>query len=262
MDPEPDVRSCVYTGWVRHRRFEPVQHAFRYRIAQPMLDLDELDKIFQRRWFWSVDRPNWASFHRRDHLGDPVAPLADSVRNLVESEIGRRPSGRIRLLTHPRYFGYVMNPVSFFYCHDADGELDAIVSEIHNTPWKERHCYVHDAAEARVRCIRGAMRFDFDKVFHVSPFHPMDHRYVWRFSQPGPRLLVHMENVDRRGRPFDATLVMRRRPMTGGSLARLLAGHPFQTGSVVARIYWQALRLRLKGAVFHPHPSTLPEPRP
>jgi DUF1365 family protein len=257
-------RSCLYVGWVRHRRFGPAANAFRYRMVQPMIDLAELDSVFRGRWLWSTRRPNWAWFRRGDHVGDPARPLDECVRELVAERIGRRPEGGIRLLTHPRYAGYVMNPVSFYYCDDAAGELDAIVAEIHNTPWGERHCYVLDVAAARATSAgRGAARFEFDKTFHVSPFQPMEQRYVWRFSAPGERLLVHMENHSRRAeagadpetaRPFDATLVMRRQPITGGSLARTLALHPFMTAAVVARIYWQALRLTVKGATFHSHP--------
>lgn len=271
-------RSCLFAGWVRHRRFGRAANAFRYRVVQPMLDLGELDEVFRGRLLWSTRRPNWVWFRRADHLGDPARPLEDCVRELVEDRLGRRPAGGIRLLTHPRYLGYVMNPVSFYYCDDARGTLEAIVAEVHNTPWGERHCYVLDVAAARAAAggrRRGAWRFDFDKAFHVSPFQPMEQRYVWRFSEPGDRLLVHMENhprpvaastepsaAPRPPRPFDATLVMRRRPITGPSLARALAAHPVMTGSVIAGIYWQALRLWVKGAAFHPHPGRLAETAP
>ena len=154
-----------------------------------------------------------------------------------------------------------MNPVSFYYCDDAEGNLDAIVAEIHNTPWGERHCYVLDVAAARGSGTgRAAWRFGFEKAFHVSPFQPMDQRYDWRFNEPGDRLLVHMCNhgSGEAGPPvFDATLVMRRRAISGPALARVLALHPCMTAGVIARIYWQALRLKLKGATFHPHPRHL-----
>lgn len=279
-DGSPALRSCLYVGWVRHRRFGPAANAFRYRMVQPMLDLAELDEVFHGRLLWSTRRPSWVWFRRADHLGDPDRPLEACVRELVLERLGRRPAGGIRLLTHPRYLGYVMNPVSFYYCDDEAGTLDAIVAEVHNTPWGERHCYVLDVAAARAAAggrRRGAWRFDFDKAFHVSPFLPMDQRYVWRFSEPGERLLVHMENHPRTSaagssgdggragagrRPFDATLVMSRRPITGASLARVLAAHPVMTGMVIARIYWQALRLWTKGARFHPHPRRLAETAP
>ncbi|MHC4217607.1 MAG: DUF1365 family protein, partial [Planctomycetota bacterium] len=96
------MNSCIYEGWVRHRRYAPVDHIFRYTMFMMYLDLDELDEVFHRRWLWSARRPALAWFRRRDHLGEPDVPLATAVRDLVEAETGRRPAGPIRLLTHLR----------------------------------------------------------------------------------------------------------------------------------------------------------------
>jgi DUF1365 family protein len=245
------VNSCIYEGWVRHRRHAPVKNAFRYSMYMLYLDLDELDEVFRGRWLWSVRRPAMAWFRRRDHLGDPDVPLNEAVRDLVESRTGRRPDGPIRLLTHPRYFGYVMNPVSFYYCFDADGKrVDTIVAEVHNTPWGEMHTYVLDAAGHERR-----KRFRFDKTFHVSPFMGMDQQYDWRFVDPGERLPVHMENWEDGQLLLDATMALKRRPITGGRLARMLVRYPFMTGKVIAAIYFQALRLWLKRCPFYPHPK-------
>jgi hypothetical protein len=210
--------------------------------------------VFRRRLLWSTDRLNLAWLRRKDHLGDPDLPLDVAVRDLVEARTGRRPGGSIRLLTHLRYFGYCMNPVSFFYCCEpGESEPRTIVAEVHNTPWNERHCYVLDA-EANLGSAR-RQRYRFRKDFHVSPFMPMDHEYDWRFSAPGERLAVHMINR-REGRiVFDATMGLRRRPITAANLARVLARHPFMTGKVISAIYWQALRLWMKRLPFHPHPK-------
>jgi len=138
-----DRNSCLYVGQIRHRRHAPRRNDFRYRIYLNCIDLDELDRIFARRWFWSVNRPNLASFRRSDFLGDPTVPLDRAVRDRIEVETGIRPSGPIRLVAHLRHFGYNFNPVSFYYVYDASGKnLEFVVAEITNTPWDERHAYV------------------------------------------------------------------------------------------------------------------------
>lgn len=251
------LASAIYEGAVRHRRFEPVRHEFRYRMAQLYLDLSELDEAFRGRWLWSAERPNLAWFRRADHAGDPDKPLESEVRRLVEERLGDRPEGPIRLLTHLRYFGYCMNPVSVYYCYDPPlrngaERLRAVLAEVHNTPWGERHCYALRASGS------GQTRARFPKAFHVSPFLPMNHEYDWRFSAPRERLAVHMKNLEE-GRPvFDATLALRRRPLTASNLRRVLTRYPLMTTKVIAAIYWQALRLKLKGATFHPHPKNAP----
>jgi DUF1365 family protein len=173
---------------------------------------------------------------------------------------GKRPTGPIRLLTHLRYFGHSFNPVSFYYCFDSAGtNVETIVAEITNTPWKERHAYVLPVAGSAVS--GGAWRFQFDKQFHVSPFMPMDMRYDWRFSAPAAGLHVHMENWRDGRSAFDATLSLKREPITSASLARALAAFPLMTAQVITLIHWQALRLWLKRTPFFTHPDKLPTVR-
>ncbi len=251
--PQP-LHSAVYEGVVRHRRHAPHPHAFAYRMAQLYLDLDEVEPVFSRRWLWSTTHVNLAQFRRSDYLGPADVPLAEAVRRRVEQAIGQRPLGPIRLLTHLRYAGLAFNPVSFYYCHAEDGRtLVAVLAEITNTPWKERHAYVLpvDGAQRRGR----ALHWTFAKTFHVSPFMPMDCAYDWRFTVPDDDLRVHM-NVMRAGqRAFDATLNLQRRPLTGASLARVLWRYPLMTAQVVGASHWQALRLWLKRNPVHAHPA-------
>ena len=248
------MKSAIYQGRVRHRRFEPIDNRFAYSVFMVWLDLDELDEVFAGRWLWSTERAAPLRFRREDHLGDPRVPLQVAVRDLVAAQTGTRPAGPIRLLTNLRTFGYLMNPVSFFYCYDAaDERVEAIVAEINNTPWGERHCYALAASDAEQS--GRAMRFRFGKVFHVSPFMPLKQQYDWRFVPPGERLLVHMETHDSGRRPLDATLTLTRQQISGRRLALTLLRHPFMTGKVVAAIYWQALKLWWKRCPFHPHPD-------
>jgi DUF1365 family protein len=247
------MNSAIYFGQVRHRRRRPIEHAFSYRMFMLYLDLAELPRVFEGRWLWSTRRAALARFRRGDHFGDPARPLEACVRDLVERETGTRPMGPIRLLTHLRYFGYVFNPVSFYYCFDEnDTRVETIVAEVTNTPWGERHCYVLPQA-LNVGC-GDVSRFRPRKVMHVSPFMEMDVAYDWRFGAPGDQLSVHMENARAGRKIFDATLLLQREEIRAGTLARALGLYPLMTLKVIAAIHWQALQLWLKGAPVHDHP--------
>ena len=247
--------SAVYVGTVRHRRYAPRRHAFRFRLFMMYLDLDELPALFAGRWLWRYERPALAAFRRADYLGEPGVPLAEAVRTVVAERTGRRPAGPIRLLTHLRYFGYCFNPVSFYYCFDHTGaRIEAIVAEITNTPWNERHAYVLSAAQNLGSADK--LHYRFAKTFHVSPFLAMEQQYRWRFVTPGERLLVHMENHAPSGRVFDATLSLRRRSLSTAALAGTLLAHPFMTARISAAIYLHAARLWLKRVPVHAHPAS------
>ncbi|MEO1248004.1 MAG: DUF1365 domain-containing protein [Pseudomonadota bacterium] len=246
--------SCIYEGRVRHSRVTPVEHKFRYRVFMLYLDLDELPKLFERRWFWSVRRPALARFRRSDHLGAPDRSLKDAVCELVERETGERPDGPIRLLTNLSYFGYCFNPVSFYYCYSSDGKrVETIVAEVSNTPWGERDTYVlpRSASVGKGR----VQRFRPEKKMHVSPFMPMELDYDWCFGSPGDRLSVYMANLKDGKRFFDAAINLTRTEINGRSLARVLLIFPFMTAKVSAGIYWQALKLWIKRCPIYPHPD-------
>jgi DUF1365 family protein len=249
--------SCLYVGHVSHRRFFPRRHEFRYNLFMVYLDLAELDHVFDGRWLWSARRPALAWFRRQDHFGDPNLPLDAYVRDLAEQQTGRRPQGPIRLLTHLRYFGYYMNPICVYYCFKPDGEaLDFLVAEVSNTPWGEKVGYVLDVADQN----SGNQRAEFQKAMHVSPFMPMDLRYGWHSTSPGPHLAVHLDVLKNQSRMLDATLSLRRRPFHGLTLAGVLARFPFMTLKVVAAIYWEALRLLLKRIPVFSHPPASGKP--
>src|SRR5271165_3064736 len=211
--PSTVMQSCFYQGTVRHRRWIPVPHAFRFRLFLVYVDLAELDLLFGRRGIWSTRWPALARFRRRDHLGDPRQPLEQSVRDLVGSRLGFRPSGPIRLLTHFRYCGFLMNPVSLYYCFNSGGEfVEAVVAEVNNTPWNEQHCYVLDT---RGRTTGDRLEATHPKAFHVSPFLSLAMDYHWRLNTPSERLVVHIENLaPGEKKPFDATLVLFRTPLS------------------------------------------------
>ena len=250
------IQSRIYTGHVGHQRLKPVGNAFRYSLFFLYLDLAELETVFAHRWLWSLERPNWASFRRSDYFHASNLPLDQAVRDEVEHQLGRRPGGPIRLLTHLRYFGYCFNPISIYYCFAEDGQtLEAFLIEIHNTPWGEEYLRAFDS---RTEDRDGEWHlYRLDKEFHVSPYMPMDIAYDWRFTVPGENLAVQMTNIRQGTEIFNATLNLQQQPLTGGNLAGALLRWPFMTAKVIAAIYWQALRLKWKGVPFCPHPEQL-----
>ncbi|HEY5318303.1 MAG TPA: DUF1365 domain-containing protein [Solirubrobacteraceae bacterium] len=239
--------SAIYEGFVGHRRSETREHAFRYRVKMMYLDLGELPELFDRHPLWSARRPALGWFRRSDYYGDPAVPLDQAIRGLVQERTGYRPEGPVRVLTTARCFGHGFNPVSFYYCFDPAGEqVEAVIAEVTNTPWGERHAYVSRELTSR-----------HAKVLHVSPFFALDYEYELRLGTPGEQLEVSIGS-DRAGhRAFEANLELERRPMSARSLSTLLLGGVPMSMKVSAAIYTQALRLWLKGIRVQPHPRAV-----
>ncbi len=251
-------------GTVRHRRLTPVAHQFEYNTGMLALNLDEWSTVTGlSRWF-SLERFNWLSLHRSDYFAPGQPDLKRAVSEQVEAATGWYPDGAIELITHPRYFGYVFNPVSFYFCYDAgadsaEGAVPRVIAaQITNTPWHERHVYCLERGEPRESGGGwNTQAFSFRKRFHVSPYNPMDQDYHWLFSFRNSELRIHM-NVHKEGKKiFDATLAVQRMPLTRKTLHKSLRRFPLESFKVVTGIYWHALKLKLKGARFETHPDKL-----
>jgi len=247
------MHSAIYHGSLRHRRFIPKQHEFSYSSSLFYIDLDELPDLFTHVKGWSLNRFNFGAFYRKDYLGDPTVPLKDSVRAEVTRLVGYCPMGAIRMLTNLRILGFCFNPVTFYYVFDVDADKPSLIlAQVNNTPWNERHCYV-------VLCNpeTGKTKSEFDKVFHVSPFNPIDMLYHWVSTHPDEHLVVHMENHKQSSLSsvmqchMDATLTLTRTPWTAKGLQKILWRQPWLAIKVPVAIYWQALKLIIKGVPFY-----------
>ena len=241
---------AVYQGTIAHTRFSTKSHKFTYKTNMLYLDLDELQGAFLGKLFWGYNKPNLASLYRSDFYGDKRKTIKKSIQSLLLNKINLHHKGKVFLLTTIRYFGFAFNPVSFYYCFDESSNIQAIISHITNTPWNEKHAYVHDCRNKPSM----SKKFEFDKDFHVSPFMPMNINYSWVFSPPKDFLFVSMDSYDNDKLIFNATLKMTKRAWSNFTLNKILfLSLPMSIKSTLL-IYFNALILFIKRAKFYPHP--------
>ena len=246
-------------GQVRHKRLRPVVNAFEYRAYYLRLPVVVGGAAAVAPFgcaLFSHNRFNLLSFHDRDH-GDGVTPLAGWIGALLRREGVFDADGDIWLQAMPRVLGFVFNPVSFWFCHRADGELRAVLCDVRNT-FGERHFYLLDNGAA----IPNGSAMEARKVFHVSPFFSVDGRYRFRFMRAmrprGARLaentLARIDYQDADGLLLQTSVSGIGVPITSTAVATAFFKYPLMTLGVVARIHFQALRLFLKRLPFHPKP--------
>ncbi len=231
-------------GQVRHARLKPAAHAFAYgnyfwllpmrRLAQSAVDT-------VRR-----NGRGWLSFHDADHGDGSHDALAwcDGLLRGAGLWTPTLAQGEVWLQTYPRVLGYTFKPVSFWYVHEADGRLHAVVAEVNNT-FGERHCYVLSGPE-----LRWGHEIVADKVFHVSPFCQTEGRYRFRFMRTAERLLACVDHDDAQGPVITTAISGELQTLTPAAVRRAVWGWPVMTVGVMARIHWQALRLWLKRVPF------------
>ena len=244
------MHSCIYKGQVNHCRYEPRMHSFCYTLFMMYIDLDELPALFDACPGWAVEKPALASFQSKDHYSNSGNNTQDSIRRLVTESTGQKPQGPIRLLTHLRYFGYIFNPLSLYFCFDEhDEKLTHVVAEVTNTPWKQQHCYV----------LAGACRDNLfitprhKKTFHVSPFMDMNIDYDWQIQAPGRHISIKIDSYRASKKLFDAAIYMQRQALNQKNLTRILLAFPFMTLKVTGAIYLEALKLWLKRVAYVPY---------
>lgn len=246
----------LYTGTLRHRRFSPRGHEFTYPLFMAWMDIDRIPELMARSPWTSYNRFNWAAFDQRDHFGDVRLPLRERVRLDARANGIPLPDGPIFLLTHLRYLGYCFNPISFYFCYHPSGLLDTVLAEVNSTFGESRNYWL---SPRNRQPSENSLRYRCAKTMHVSPFMGMDLNYEFVLTEPGEKLVAHMNTTDRgaeSSRPFfDATLMLTRQPWTSRSLVQVLLRHPWMTASVMGGIHWQALRLFLKRLPVFTHPA-------
>ncbi len=241
--------SCLYTGTVMHRRIKPKAHTLRYRVFWTLFDLDELPALGKKLRLFSLERFNLFGFYNVDHGDGSSVPLrAQAERHLAAAGINL-DGGAIKLLCMPRILGFVFNPISVYYCYHRDGDLAALIYEVHNT-FGQRHSYLIpvDTAPGEAleqRCL---------KSFYVSPFMDMEISYTFRIQKPDARVALTIQGADIDGPVIVASLAGTRRALTDRALLKTFFLFPLLTLTVVAGIHWEALKLWIKGMRLRPRP--------
>ena len=239
-------------GQVRHTRLRPRQHAFAYDTFFLLLPMRQLDRA-EAMGALAVNRRGAISFFDCDH-GDARGPEQGGalawLLEMLQREGIDGVDGEVWLHTYPRMLGYTFKPVSFWYCHRADGRLRAVVAEVNNT-FGERHCYLLDDPRYGVELLA-------DKRFHVSPFCRVEGRYRFRFMRTQrdgqERTVARVDHDDAEGPLIQTSVSGTLEPVTPAALRRALWRYPAMTLMVMARIHWQALQLWLKRVRFFSKP--------
>jgi len=236
------LNSCIYHGEIRHRRFTPKKHNFSYKIFLLAIDLDELDQIAEMGPWFKKDKFAAMTFRSTDYLTKKATLTKQDVYQKVQSLGGQALSGLVLFVGQLRCFGVYFSPINLYYCYDQSDHLQTLLAEVSNTPWNERHYYLLEMQEKLI-C---------EKDFHVSPFMEMNMQYHWRINAPGKKLNLHIENHNKDDDEivFDATLAMSRMALSNKNLRRCFFSIPSMALKTLAGIYWQALKLFIKGVPY------------
>lgn len=237
----------IQIGKVRHRRFAFRKHSFAYSVMMFYFDIAKIPQDFNRFALVSNEKLNCFSYMRDNYFIDKSSDLNSAVRSYLAMHSTLTTIGRICLLTNLSCFGYCFNPISIYFIHDEHDKVQALLLEVSNTPWLEKHIYLLDKPISRHG---STLEFTFNKALHVSPFMEMDYVYHLHAKIEEDKIIIHLANHKDNIKHFDASLVLHNaKSQSNWTLFRYL----FMSMKVVAWIYWQALKLRLKGLKYIPY---------
>lgn len=243
MSADAVIHSCIYQGEVFHQRFTPRGHKFSYKIFFLAIDLDELPLLNKMGPYFKTERFAPLRFFAPDYLEHKSAVTSSDVWDKVTTLGGQDKQGRVLFVGQMRCFGLYFSPINSYYCYDRQGQLRYLLAEVSNTPWNERHYYLIDLLQAP----------ECEKTFHVSPFMDLDMKYHWRIKAPAAHLSLSIESHRQdkaEDKLFRASIAMTRQDFTNKNLLKNLLAIPIMSAKTVLGIYWQALKLYLKGVPY------------
>lgn len=255
--------NFIYKGSVYHNRFLPRSHSFKYSLAYFYLNLDDIDNwnITCSHWLFSRSRFRPYRFRRKDYHRPEINNLKDAVIATIyeDTKVRYDKSISIYILTQPRIMGFSFNPVSFYYLYDINNEPLCVLVEINNTPWDERfHYIIHnqlDASEISKQAFPKILCKEFAKEFHVSPFMSMNQNYTWKFTISENEHDIEMFNEENNEIIFKAGMNLLKYELNNKQILIMMLTFPFSSLKAFLAIYWNAMRLKLKGITYYEHPK-------
>jgi len=235
------LSSCIYSGFVTHERFKPKRHFFSYKTFSLLIDLNEVENLEKNIKFFSYNKFNILSFYNIDHGKRDGSSLTKWVRETLKKSKININIRKIKLLCYPRFFGYVFNPLSIFYCYDKNLNVKAVLYEVKNT-FNEQHTYVF-----RCSTSSNLILHKCGKKFYVSPFIKMKTFYNFRLLKPGKKINILIKQNDDEGLLLIARQIGKRVDLTSKNLFFEFIKHPLMSAKVILAIHFEALRLWFKG---------------
>ena len=233
--------SCIYSGYVTHKRFKPKKHFFTYKTFSLLIDLNEVKKLEKNIKFFSYNKFNILSFYDIDHGPRDGSSIIKWVKKILASSKINIDKGKIKLLCFPRFFGYVFNPLSIFYCYDKKSKLKAVLYEVKNT-FNEQHTYIF-----RSKSSSNLILHKCEKKFYVSPFISMKTFYNFRLSKPKNNINILIQQRDLKGPLLIAHQTGKKIKLTSQNLFFQFMSHPLMSFKVILAIHFEAFRLWTKG---------------
>ena len=238
------IKSSIYNGQVIHKRFKPKVHSFRYDVFSLLIDLSELEKLDKQVNFFSYNKFNWISFYDKDHGDRDGSSLINWVqKNLRKNNISTE-NIKIKILCYPRIFGFVFNPLSFFYVYNSNENLISILYEVKNT-FGEQHTYIF-----RIEKDANLIQNNCSKKFHVSPFIQMNCNYFFRLLKPGNKISVIIDQYENEDKILYASQDGIRTDFNTKYLIKSFLNHPLMTFKIIIAIHYEAFKLWSKGIKF------------
>jgi DUF1365 family protein len=247
--------NFLCTGELMHTREVPKRHQFGYQAFMVYFDIAEADTFLQGLPFCGYEKFAWLSLWRKNHYCERDETLDASIRLFIKGRTGLSPAGKIFLLTQLACLGFCFNPISIYVVYKKESaEIDMLVLEVTNTPWGECHRYLlHTPVSVR----QDVYTYHFKKNLHVSPFMAMDYDYKLTMKIVTGRIHFYMESLRQEKKHFSASLALQTAALNKANLRQVLWRFPLTQFKVSLGIYWQALRLWLKGLKIYTHPKNI-----